>query len=51
MKEKAFFGIFKGLSLKQIKPFFFEDESPTLKGYRVFSPCYLGYLSSCSVDN
>ena len=30
MKQKAFFTIFKGLSLKQIKQFFLESESPTL---------------------
>ena len=31
MKQKVFLKIFKGLSLKQIKKFFLEDESPTLK--------------------
>ena len=30
MKGKAFFIIFEGLSLKQIKIFFLEGESPTL---------------------
>ena len=30
MKQKAFFIIFKGLSLKQIKIFFFKGESPAL---------------------
>ena len=36
MKQKAFF-IFKGLSLKQIKHFFFEGEGPTLMG-ATFAP-------------
>ena len=31
MKQKAFFIIFEGLSLKQIKQTFLEGESPTLK--------------------
>ena len=31
MKQKAFFFIFKGLSLKNIKEIFLEGESPTLK--------------------
>ena len=31
MKEKAFFIIFKGLSMKEIKKTFLEGESPTLK--------------------
>ena len=30
MKQKAFFTTFKGFPLKQIKPTFLEDESPTL---------------------
>ena len=30
MKKKAFFIIFKGLSIKQITQFFLEGESPTL---------------------
>ena len=30
--EKSFFIIFEGLSLKQIKTFFLEGESPTLIG-------------------
>ena len=30
MKQKAFFTIFKGLSMKQITQFFLEGESPTL---------------------
>ena len=30
MKEKTFLVIFEGLSLKQIKKFFLEGESPTL---------------------
>ena len=30
MKQKAFFSIFKGLSLKQINKTFLEGESPTL---------------------
>ena len=30
MKQKAFFKIFKGLSMKQITQFFLEEESPTL---------------------
>ena len=30
MKQKAFFIIFKGLSVKQITQFFLEGESPTL---------------------
>ena len=30
MKQKAFFIIFKGFSLKQIKTIFLEGESPTL---------------------
>ena len=38
MKQKAFFIIFKGLSLKQIKRFFFfEGECPTLMG-ATFAP-------------
>ena len=32
MKYEAFFIIFNELSLKQIKQFFFEGKSPTLKG-------------------
>ena len=36
MKGKAFFIIFKGLSMKQITQFFLEGESPTLRiQYRV----------------
>ena len=31
MKQKAFFIIFKGLSMKQITQFFLEGGSPTLK--------------------
>ena len=31
MKQKAFFNIFKGFSLKEIKTTFFEGERPTLK--------------------
>ena len=31
MKQKVFFVIFEELSLKQIKSFFLEGESPTLK--------------------
>ena len=31
MKQKAFFMIFKGLSMKQITQFFLEEESPTLR--------------------
>ena len=31
MKQKTFFIVFKGLSLKQIKQFFLGTESPTLK--------------------
>ena len=31
MKKKAFFIIFKGLSMKQITQIFLEGESPTLK--------------------
>ena len=30
MKQKSYFIIFKGISLKQIKIFFLESESPTL---------------------
>ena len=30
IKKKTFFIVFKGLSLKQIKQIFLEDESPTL---------------------
>ena len=30
MKQKAFFMIFKGLSMKQITQFFLQEESPTL---------------------
>ena len=30
MKQKAFLIIFKGLSLKQIKQFFLEGDTPTL---------------------
>ena len=36
MKEKTFFIIFKGLSLKQIKQFFLEGESPTLMNRLTF---------------
>ena len=32
MKQKAFFIIFEGLSLRQIKKNFLEGESPTLTG-------------------
>ena len=31
MKKKAFFIIYEGLSLKQIKQIFLEGESPTLR--------------------
>ena len=34
MKIKAFFIIFNGLSLKQIKQFFWGSESPTLENIR-----------------
>ena len=32
MKQKAFFIIFEGLSLQQIKKLFLKSESPTLTG-------------------
>ena len=35
MKQKAFFIIFKGLSIKQITQMFFEGESPRLKELRL----------------
>ena len=35
MKQKAFFIIFKGLSMKQIKETFFEGDSPTLRSFMV----------------
>ena len=37
MKSKAFFIVFEGLSLKQIKKNFLEGESPTLKEMNGFS--------------
>ena len=40
MKQKAFFIIFKGFSIKQIKQVFLEGESPTLKK-TCFSNCLL----------
>ena len=43
MKYKAFFIIFKGLSLKQTKQFFWEGESPTLKRN---APCEVFYYQS-----
>ena len=37
MKSKAFFTISEGLSLKQIKKFFLEGESPTLSSDNLLS--------------
>ena len=36
-KKKAFFIVFEGLSLKQIKQFFLEGENPTLSDSSVVS--------------
>ena len=43
MKQKTFFIIFKGLSLKYIKGIFLEDESPTLR-WKLFSGYSIFYL-------
>ena len=40
MKQKAFFTIFKGVSMKQISPNFLEGERPTLKELRNHILCY-----------
>ena len=44
MKQKAFFTIFEGLSLKKIIKLFFEGESPTLRGFLWFSITMLSIL-------
>ena len=51
MKQKAFFMIFKGLSLKQIKQTFLEDESPTLKvqSYKLCNNKYM--ITSAPITN
>ena len=40
MLLKAFFVIYKMLSLKQIKQFFLEGESPTLKRKKIMENVY-----------
>ena len=40
MRQKVFFTIFKGLSLKQIKTIFLKDESPTLRVLKLLRTKY-----------
>ena len=41
MKQKAFFIIFKGLSLNQIKPAFLKGQSPTLIAFNLVVVAYV----------
>ena len=42
--EKAFFIIFKGLSMKQITQLFLEGESPTLICILYYTVCFIHYI-------
>ena len=50
-KLKAFFIIFKGLSLKQMKQNFLEGEGPTLKQTHLLFTHFLEYLILVLDDN
>ena len=42
--EKAFFILFKGLSMKQITQLFLEGESPTLICILYYTVCFIHYI-------
>ena len=44
MNEKAFFNMFKGFSVKQIKATFFEGERPTLKEIFKEAPLFVKFF-------